>query len=190
MRDTLPLYPCSTESGIVNLNISNQAGSHWVCYYRNNTDRTYFDSYGQIPPVEIQRYLKTGSEFDRGKEVIQRNTDIVQAVYTSVRDHLCLFVLKSLTSGEKFQSILNHIQHYSGYTQGDCFRLNRKLVLFYQSIALLDPTTLYIYNWIWKITHYREMSHIMPLIVYQCIMTSAIEIRIHRLVNVNVTVKR
>ena len=28
-------------------------------------------------PVEIQRYLKTGSEFERGKEVIQRNTDIV-----------------------------------------------------------------------------------------------------------------
>ena len=28
--------------------------------------------------MEIQRYLKTGSKFDRGKEVIQRNTNIVQ----------------------------------------------------------------------------------------------------------------
>ena len=69
--------------------------------------------------MEIQRYLKTGSEFDRGKEVIQRNTDIVQAVNTSVCDHLCLFVLKALTSGEEFQSILNRMQHYGGYTQGD-----------------------------------------------------------------------
>ena len=68
--------------------------------------------------MEIQRYLKTHSEFDRGKEVIQRNTDIVQAVNTSVCGHLCLFVLKSLTSGEEFQSILNHMQHY-GYLQGD-----------------------------------------------------------------------
>ena len=65
--------------------------------------------------MEIQRYLKTGCEFKRGSEVIQRNTDIVQAVNTSVCGHLCLFVLKSLTNGEKFQSILNHMRHY-GYS--------------------------------------------------------------------------
>ena len=115
MRDTLPLYPFSIESAIVNLNTSNQCGSHWVCYYRNKTDRIYFDSYGQITPVEIQRYLKTGSEFDRGREIIQRNTDIVQSVNTSVSGHLCLFVLKSLANDEQFQSILNHMRHY-GYT--------------------------------------------------------------------------
>ena len=65
--------------------------------------------------MEIQRYLKISSEFDRGKEVIQRNTDIVQTVNTSMCIHLCLFVLKSLTSGELVQSILNHMQNY-GYT--------------------------------------------------------------------------
>ena len=69
--------------------------------------------------MEIQRYLKTGSEFDRGKEVIQRNTDIVQAASTPVCGHLCLFVWKSLINGEVFQSILNHMQHYGGYPQGD-----------------------------------------------------------------------
>ena len=111
MRDTLPQYPFKIGCGIVNLNTSDQSGSHWVCYYRNGSDRFYFDSHGQITPVEIQRYLKTGSEFDRSKEVMQRNTDIVQAVNMSV----CLFLLKSLTNGEKFQSILNHIQHY-GYS--------------------------------------------------------------------------
>ena len=101
------------------MNISNQPGSHWVGYYRNKTDRIYFDSYGQITPAEIQqRYLKTSNEFDRGKEVIRRNTDIVLAVNTSVCGHLCLFVLKSLANGEEFQSILNHMRHY-GYSQGD-----------------------------------------------------------------------
>ena len=82
---------------------SSQPRSQWVCYYRNKNKRIYFDSYGQMTPVEIQRCLKTCSEFDRGKEVIQRNTDIVQAANTSVCGHLCLFVLKSLTSGEEFQ---------------------------------------------------------------------------------------
>ena len=93
-----------------------QSDSHWVRYSRNGSDRLYFDSYGQIIPVEIQRYLKTGIEFKRSSEVIQRNTDIVQAANTSVCGHLCLFVLKSLTNGEKFQSILNHMRHFGGYT--------------------------------------------------------------------------
>ena len=105
MRDTLPQYPLNVECGIVNFNTSNQPGS----YYRNKNERIHFDSYGQITPVEIQRYLKTGSEFDCGKEVIQRNTDIVQAASTPVCGHLCLFVLKSLANGEEFQSILNHM---------------------------------------------------------------------------------
>ena len=117
MRDTLPLHPFNIESGIVNLNTSNQCVSH-SCYYRSKTDRIYFDSYGQITHVETQRYLKTVSEFDRGKEVIQRNTDIGQAVNTSVCGHLSLFVLKSLANAEEFQSILNHMRHY-GYSQGD-----------------------------------------------------------------------
>ena len=82
LRDTLPRY--ILECGIVNLNTSNQAGNHWVCYYGDKNQRIYFDLYGQITPVEIQRYLKTVSEFDCGKEVIQRNTDIVQAANAPV----------------------------------------------------------------------------------------------------------
>ena len=51
MRDTLPQYQFNIESGIVNLNTSDQSGSHWICYYRNGSDRIYFDSYGQVTPV-------------------------------------------------------------------------------------------------------------------------------------------
>ena len=110
MRDTLPQYPLNIECSTINLNTSDQSGRHWVCYYRNGSDRLYFDSYGQRTPVEIQRYLKIGIEFKRGSEVIQRNTDIVQAVNTSASGHLCLFVLKSI------RSIINHMRHYGGYT--------------------------------------------------------------------------
>ena len=107
MRDTLPKHPQDTECGIVNLNTHDQSGSHWVCYYKQGQKRIYFDSFGQITPVEVQWYLKTNSEFQSGKEVIQRNTDIDQAPNTVVCGHLCLAVLKSLTGGEKFQTILN-----------------------------------------------------------------------------------
>ena len=94
MRDTLQQCPFN---------------NHWVCYYRNGSDRFYFDSYGQITPMDIQRYLKTGSEFKHGSEVIQRNTDVVQSANTSAFGHLCLFVLKSLTNDEKFMDIHNVI---------------------------------------------------------------------------------
>ena len=66
MRDTLPLHPCNVDSGIVYLNTSNQPGSHWASYYRNGSDR------------------------DRGKEVIQRNTDSVEAVHTPVLSSLLI----------------------------------------------------------------------------------------------------
>ena len=97
MRDTLPESPNHTECAIVNFNTSDQAGSHWVCYYKNGINRIYFDSFGQVTPMEIQKYLKSKTEFDLDKSVIQRNTDIVQHVNTHVCGHLCLIVLTALT---------------------------------------------------------------------------------------------
>ena len=99
MRDTLPKSPHKQECGIMNFNTSKEKGSHWVAYYKDGPKRIYFDSFGQITPLELQKYLKTKEEFENGKEVIQRNTDIVQAINTPVCGHLCLFVLNSLTSG-------------------------------------------------------------------------------------------
>ena len=187
VRDTLPLYPFNIESGIVSFNTSNQAGSCWVCYYRNKTDRIYFDSYGQITHVEIQRYLKTGSEFDRGKEVIQRNTDIMQTANTLVCGHLCLFVLKSLANSEQFQSILNHMQHYGYPKVIGKIPFIRKNASFYQSIVTHALAIHYTCNWTREIIHYRETNHIMLLTLLLYAMTFVIEII--QLVNMNVTVK-
>ena len=113
IRDTLPKRPYKVECGIVNLNTSAEKGSHWVCYYKNKKERIYFDSFGQITPLEIQIYLKTKSE--RGVEVIQRNTDIVQSINTNICGNLCLFVLKALTSEHwTFQQVLNKLNN--GYS--------------------------------------------------------------------------
>ena len=110
MRDTLPKTPHKIECGIVNLNTSAEKGSHWVCYYKNGTRRIYFDSFGQITPSEIQKYLKTKRERELG--VIQRNTDIVQPVNTNICGHLCLFVLKALASEHwSYQQVLNKLSN-------------------------------------------------------------------------------
>ena len=120
MGDTLPDRPHRQECGIVNLNTSTESGSHWVCYFKDDEKNTsiYFDSFGQITPIEVQKYLKTRKEFESGKAVIQRNTDIVQHVNTHVCSHLCLFVLTSLMREHlSFQDVLNQLNY--GYTQSD-----------------------------------------------------------------------
>ncbi|MCH2405979.1 MAG: hypothetical protein MK200_07280, partial [Nitrosopumilus sp.] len=67
-------------------------------------NRRYFDSYGQVSLAEVQSYLKEKNE----KEVIQRNTDIVQH-HSNICGHLCLFVLKALSIGWTFREILDKL---------------------------------------------------------------------------------
>ena len=60
VRDTLPRTPNHQECGIVNLNTPKEPGSHWTCYYKDGKKTIiYFDSFGQVTPIEIQKYLKT-----------------------------------------------------------------------------------------------------------------------------------
>ena len=53
MRDALPKKPWPIECGIVNFNTSLEPGSHWVAYYKNNKERIYFDSYGQVVLAKV-----------------------------------------------------------------------------------------------------------------------------------------
>ena len=118
IRDTLPKQPLHRECGIVNFNTSHQLGTHWMCYFKNGKRRIYFDSFRQITPIEIQKFLKRREEFKMGNAVIQQNTDIVQHTNTHECGHLCLFVLRSLTREHRaYQDVLNELNN--GYTQGD-----------------------------------------------------------------------
>ena len=110
MRDTLPDTPHDKECGVVNFNKSSEPGSHWVAYYKDGDERIYFDSFGQVAPTEIQKYLKSEEEFRNNKPVIQRNTDIVQKVNTKICGQLCVYVLDSLSKGANFQDIINYLK--------------------------------------------------------------------------------
>ena len=106
-RDQLPKKIGNKEAGIVNLNTSNEPGSHWVAYFRDGSKKIYFDSFGQVIPTEIQKYLKTNDEYRNNLPVIERNTDVVQEPNTVICGHLCLYVLDNLSKGVNFQDIIN-----------------------------------------------------------------------------------
>ena len=118
MRNTIPSRVNPNECGIVNFNLSDQSGSHWVCYFKQGANqRIYFDSFGQVTLDEIQKYLKTRREYEMDEPVIQRNTDIVQHTNTHVCGHLCLLVLTLLTrEHQSFERVLDRLRY--GFAQG------------------------------------------------------------------------
>ena len=91
MRDTIPRVAHHKKCGIVKFNTSHQSGNR-VCYFKDGMKRRiYFDSVGQMTLREIQKYLKTKTEYEMGKGVIQRNTDIVQHVNIYMYVGICVY---------------------------------------------------------------------------------------------------
>ena len=109
MRDELPNNPLNEECGILNLNTHNESGSHWICWYKNRNARYFFDSFGENPPIELIRYLKTPSEYKNSLPVIRRSAITVQHYYSNECGSLCLYMLKQLTNGMAFSKILTEL---------------------------------------------------------------------------------
>ena len=101
MRNDLPIHPYKNEYGIVNFNKVSEHGSHWVCWYKEEDTKIYFDSFGQVILQEIRDYLGPS---------IYRNTDIIQPINSPICGHLCLYVLKSLSDGMSFRDTLNSME--------------------------------------------------------------------------------
>jgi hypothetical protein len=100
-RDTLPGKPNTRECGILNLDDSSGGGTHWVAWYKNGGVKYYFDSYGIQPPIEIVIYLKGGT--------LLYNTEQIQPRGEVFCGHLCLYVLKQLSTGRTLQEIINNL---------------------------------------------------------------------------------
>ena len=99
-RDELPKKPRRTECGVLNLDDSNGSGSHWVVFSKNGNEQIYFDSYGLPPPTELLQYLRGQVLYN--SERIQPNNEVFCG-------HLCLYMLKAIANGRKFQEVVNDL---------------------------------------------------------------------------------
>jgi len=89
MKDELPKKPWKNECGILNLNNSNQPGSHWVAWLKIDNIKVYFDSFGDSPPVkEIVNYLGIDDLYYTTGQ-FQNYTD------PPICGHLCLDFIKN-----------------------------------------------------------------------------------------------
>ena len=114
VRDQFPRKQSrNTECGILNLDSSSGRGTHWTAWYKSGSrsssrsgsksdsksgENFYFDSYGLRPPDELVDYLQ---------RPVLYNSERVQPEGQLFCGHLCLYVLKKLSSGCHFQEIIN-----------------------------------------------------------------------------------
>ena len=91
MRDELRrLKSNNVECGVLNLNLSNESGSHWTCWFKIKNDKYYFNSFGLTPPKELIDYL--------GSPILY-STFQLQGMNDQNCGKWCLVILKSLNEG-------------------------------------------------------------------------------------------
>jgi hypothetical protein len=101
MRDELKGSVGNNESLIYNIDDKSQGGTHWTCLFSRDGKCLYFDSYGFVPPIEMQNYCK-------GKESYY-NTFKIQAPNEVICGHYCIYVLYKLNNGSLFSDVLNEL---------------------------------------------------------------------------------
>lgn len=104
MRDELKdISPREKESGVLNLDTSENQGTHWTCWIKNKKTILYFDSFGLIPPPEIINFFKKSNDY---KGVFYNNT-IIQPDNTVICGHLCLYIInKKPKNLNSFKSLI------------------------------------------------------------------------------------
>ncbi len=99
MRDELKnLKPLKIECGILNLNLSNESGSHWVCWFKKNNNKYYFNSFGLPPPREVIGYL--------GSSNLKYSTFQLQGLKDLNCGKWCYNVLKRLSQGYDYEDLI------------------------------------------------------------------------------------
>jgi hypothetical protein len=92
----------------LNLDHSNNTGTHWTCVFVKSGTCYYFDSFGFPPPKEVEDYLH---KFDKR----YYNSFEIQKINQVICGHFCIYVLAKLNRGNDFYEILDEL-----YNQQSC----------------------------------------------------------------------
>lgn len=94
MRDQIKGKVNSNECFILNIDESENAGTHWTCLSVKNSICYYFDSYGFCPPDEIKTYCD-GLECYFSSFKIQKQNEVICG-------HYCIYMLYLLDNNISF----------------------------------------------------------------------------------------
>jgi hypothetical protein len=105
MRDEIKnKRPTDNECMVINIDHSNNQGTHWTCLFIDKGKSYYFDSYGFEPTVEVKEYCKEPRVYSSFE--IQQTNEIICG-------HYCIYVLYRLSNGDEFDDILDELYRRS-----------------------------------------------------------------------------
>ena len=104
-RDKLPNLPRQLPACfIINSDSANLPGQHWTAIYiSHNRIADYFDSYGFLPPTQVQRWLNLNSRF------WFYNSHCMQKPLSAVCGFYCIYFLINRFSGVSLQHIITSL---------------------------------------------------------------------------------
>jgi len=100
--------PKKGDSLIMNLDDSNQAGSHWVAFYFSPLHACYFDSFGVPPDNRSLKYLR---KYD--KPVIYSKIQL-QEDQSSECGFYCMTFIRLMTEGNTFKETIQTFHSHPG----------------------------------------------------------------------------
>jgi hypothetical protein len=89
-----------------------QCGTHWTCLVANDRDIFYYDSFGAVPPVEVESFIRTKySQYGSNNWIIQDLNSEMCGWYC-----LCfaLYIKENQEPRESLLSICNHFINQFG----------------------------------------------------------------------------
>ena len=93
--------PLHVKAYIVNTDVSDDPGQHWVCLYFDGDKAIYFDSYGFASLKDyVLPFIKSNST------CWIENTKMIQSPWSNVCGMYCPFVLYLMKQGSNLQNIL------------------------------------------------------------------------------------
>ena len=105
MRDELNFKSDYNECLILNIDHSDNDGTHWTCLFTKNGISNYFDSFGFRLPLEVERYCK-GDIRNYSTFPIQINNEVICG-------HYCIYVLYKLSNGCDFYAVLDELYRHN-----------------------------------------------------------------------------
>jgi hypothetical protein len=92
-------FPCAL---VVNMDRSEDPGSHWCSIWANSPAKAfYFDSYGEEPPPLLRSYLL------KNFKIVKYNTVSFQSLASSTCAYYCIAFIYLMSVGMHFDSFLN-----------------------------------------------------------------------------------
>lgn len=105
------------------------SGTHWTCMYitkyaNGNVEPIYFDSYGQPPPEDVKKFIKTNTN-----KYLPYTTKDVQSLMSSVCGWYCCAFLYAITnaqmkSGDLYQDVDQFLGLFEDLTKSADFKKN------------------------------------------------------------------